>query len=73
MGRTVTSRPGVGRGGKRHLNNQSPMTGRNIMSAILQTKGPAVIPQVIKNVWKFLHMMTTDQFVRACPIWRYSS
>ena len=35
------------------------------MAAILQTRGPVVTPQVVKNVWKFLHMMRNDQFIKA--------
>ena len=35
------------------------------MAAILQTKGPVVTPVVVKNVWKFLHMMTSTQFEKA--------
>ena len=35
------------------------------MAAILQTKGPLVTPRVVKNVWKFLNMMTTTQFEKA--------
>ena len=35
------------------------------MAAILQTKGPVVTPRVVKNVWKFLNMMTTTQFEKA--------
>ena len=49
----------------RQLHNLSPMSGRNIMAAILQTKGPVVTPRVVKNVWKFLHMMTSTQFDKA--------
>ena len=49
----------------RQLNQTTQMTGRNIMAAILQTKGPVVTPVVVKNVWKFLHMMTTIQFEKA--------
>ena len=47
------------------LHHLSPMTGRNIMAAILQTKGPVVTPRVVKNVWTFLHMMTSTQFEKA--------
>ena len=42
------------------------MTGRNIMAAVLQCKGPVVTHRVVSNVWRFLHMMTTNQFVKAC-------
>ena len=35
------------------------------MAAILQIKGPVVTPQVVKNNWKFLHMMTSTQFEKA--------
>ena len=42
------------------------MTGRNIMAAVLQCKGPVVTHRVVTNVWRFLHMMTTNQFVKAC-------
>ena len=40
-------------------NPKSHMTGRNIMAAILQTKGPVVTPQVVRNV------MTTIMFEKA--------
>lgn len=53
-------------GRKRQLGSLSQMTGRNIMAAILQTKGPVVTAQVVKNVWRFLHMMTSDQYNKAC-------
>ena len=35
------------------------------MAAILQTKGPIVTPTVAKFNWKFLHMMSTRQFLKA--------
>ena len=49
----------------RQLHEMSQMTMRNIMAAILQTKGPVVTPKVVRNVWRFLHMMTTPQFEKA--------
>ena len=47
------------------LSGNSQMTSRNIMAAILQTKGPIVTPAVTKHSWKFLYMMSTKQFMKA--------
>ena len=47
------------------MHRLSPMTGRNIMAAILQINGPVVTPKVVKNNWTFLQMMTSTQFEKA--------
>ena len=41
------------------------MNNRNIMAAILQTKGPIVTPALTKHSWKFLYMMSSKQFLKA--------
>ncbi len=56
----------VGTGGRsRYLYNLSPMTHRNIMAAILQSKGPVITPRAAKSGWTFLNTMNSDQFREA--------
>ena len=46
-------------------NTNSQMNNRNIMAAILQSRGPIVTPAATKHNWNFLHMMSTKQFIKA--------
>ena len=47
------------------LSQRAEPSKRNIMSAILQTRGPVVEHKVVAWTWKFLKMLTVKQFLTA--------
>ena len=47
----------------KHLGPNTPMTKRNIMAAIVRSMGPVSTHQVIKHGWRFLRMITLEQFL----------
>ena len=49
-----------------NLGTHSEMSQKNIMAAILQTKGPIVNHQVVRGGWRFLRHLTSRPYLSAC-------
>ena len=47
------------------LGANAEMSQKNIMSAILQTKGPIVTHQVVRGSWRFLRHVTSKAYLSA--------
>lgn len=48
------------------LGKDTALTKRNIMAAILQTKGPVSNHKVLVCSWKFLRLLTAKQYQQSC-------
>ena len=57
------SRPRKSNGG---LGKDTALTKRNIMAAIVKTKGPVSNHKVLVCSWKFLRLLTAKQYYSAC-------
>ncbi|XP_072015219.1 uncharacterized protein [Amphiura filiformis] len=49
-----------------HLGKDTALTKRNIMSAIVKSKGPVSNHKVLVCSWKFLRLLTANQYFSAC-------